>query len=122
MTGSRGSILDDGTKDIIGVMMPILNEHQRRIFLSAIAENLGWGSSTDIAELTGISMQTLTRGRKEIASLQRDPTARPSPDGTERIRSPGGGRKSKVDQNPEIRDRILSILDGNIIGDPMSPI
>lgn len=122
MTGSSGSILDDGTKDIIGVMMPILNEHQRRIFLSAIAENLGWGSSTDIAELTGISMQTLTRGRKEIASLQRDPTARPSPDGTERIRSPGGGRKSKVDQNPEIRDRILSILDGNIIGDPMSPI
>ena len=122
MSGSRGSQLEDGMKDVIATMMPLLDERQRRIFLSVLSENLGWGSASDISEFTGISLQTLTRGRSEADLLPRDPRARPKSDSDQRIRAEGGGRKSKTSENPEIKKAILSMLDGNIIGDPMSPL
>ena len=122
MSGSRGSQLEDGMKDVIATMMPLLDERQRQIFLSVLSENLGWGSASDISEFTGISLQTLTRGRSEADLLPRDPRARPKSDSDQRIRAEGGGRKSKTSENPEIKKAILSMLDGNIIGDPMSPL
>lgn len=122
MTSSRGSSLDEGMKDIIGVMMPILDERQRRIFLSVISENMGWGAAGEIAEYADFSIQTLTRGRKEIKDLPRDPKARTCSGTEQRVRSEGGGRKSKTVINPDIVPMILQILDGNIIGDPMSPL
>lgn len=122
MTGSRGSYLDDGMKDIIGTMMPILDERQRRIFLSVIAENSGWGSYSDLAEFTGYSLQTLKRGREEVEKLPRDPKARSGSDIDRRMRAEGGGRKSKIEKDPSIRTEILSMLDGNTVGDPESPL
>ncbi len=122
MAESRGSFLDDGMKDIIGTMMPILDERQRRIFLSVIAENTGWGSYSDLAEFTGYSVQTLKRGREEVERMPRNPKARPDCDSDRRMRAEGGGRKSKVDQDPTIKTEILSMLDGNVIGDPESPL
>lgn len=122
MGESRGTELDDGMKDTIAAMMPLLDEYQRRMFLSLLTTNLGWGSASEISEFTGLSMTTLTKGKAEAKMLLRDPKARPKPKKDERIRAPGGGRKSKVSEDPRIREEILSILDGNIIGDPMSPI
>lgn len=122
MPASRGRQLDDGMKDVIATMMPILNERQRRIFLSVLSEDLGWGSASDISEFTGISLQTLSRGRAEVANLPRSPKARPVADSEDRIRAEGGGRKSKVSKNPEIREAVLMLLDGNVVGDPESPI
>ncbi len=122
MAALRGSNLDDGMKDIIGTMMPILDERQRRIFLSVIAENSGWGSYSDLAEFTGHSLQTLKRGRDEVEKLPRDPKARMSSDADRRMRAEGGGRKSKVEKDPAIKTEILSMLDGNTIGDPESPL
>ena len=90
MSGSRGSQLEDGMKDVIATMMPLLDERQRRIFLSVLSENLGWGSASDISEFTGISLQTLTRGRSEADLLPRDPRARPKSDSDHRV----GGRHS----------------------------
>ena len=122
MTVSRGSDLDDGMKDIIGTMMPILDERQRRIFLSVIAENSGWGSYSDLAEFTGYSLQTLKRGRDEVEKLPRDPKARMGSDADRRMRAEGGGRKSKVEKDPAIKTAILSMLDGNTLGSPQSPL
>ncbi|MCQ2071456.1 MAG: ISAzo13 family transposase, partial [archaeon] len=107
-------------KDIIGTMMPLLNEYQRRIFVSVISENLGWGSAGEIAEFTGFSTQTLTRGRKEVEGLARDPKARTRPCEERRVRAEGGGRRSKTDDDPRIVTEILKMLDGNTVGDPMS--
>lgn len=120
MQASRGSSLDDGMKDIIATMMPILDEYQRRIFLSVIAENLGWGSSSDIAEFTGYSLQTLSRGRAEVKDLPRSPKSRSKAESGKRIRAEGGGRKSKVETEPEIRDAILRCVKDNTVGDPMT--
>lgn len=122
MTDSRGSDLDDGTKDAIGAMMPILDERQHRIFLAVIAENSGWGSCSDIAEFTGYSLQTLKRGREEAMSLPRNPKDRSGSKGDRRMRAEGRGRKSKVDTNPEIKTEIIRMLDGNTVGNPESSI
>lgn len=111
MSDSRGSHLDDGMKDVIAAMMPILDERQRRIFLSVLSEDLGWGSASDISEFTGISMQTLSRGKAEVAKLPRSPKARPAADHEGRIRKEGGGRKSKVSKNPgNYSEPVLSAL------------
>ncbi len=42
-------------KDVIATLMAILNEYQRRIFLSVPSENLGWGSHSEISEFTGMN-------------------------------------------------------------------
>ncbi len=109
-------------KDMIATLMLILNEYQRRIFLSVLSENLGWGSYSEIAKFTGINPKTLAKGRSEVILLPRDPCARSSSDTGRRVRAKGRGRKSKFDKNPEIRTKILSLLDGNIVGDPSSSL
>ena len=76
MTTSRGSVLDEGMKDVIATMMPILDERQRRIFLSVLTENLGWGSASDISEFTGISLPNpvhhTTQGERAGADVDED--------------------------------------------------
>lgn len=54
--------------------------------------------------------------------MPRDPKARMGSDTERRIRAEGGGRKSKIETNPEITEAVLKLLDGNVIGNPMSPL
>ena len=114
--------MDKGTEELIAIMMPLLNEYQRRIFLSALVSISGWGCASDISDYTGVSMTTLTKGKSELAKLEREPTARPAAGSGGRIRAEGGGRKRSADKNPEIREELFRLLDGNVIGDPESPI
>lgn len=122
MQVSRGSSLDEGTEEHIAIMMPLLNEYQRRIFLASLASSLGWGSASEISDYTGVSMTTLKKGKDEIESLMKDPKARPKADDTARVRAEGGGRKKAEEKDPNVRRDLIELLDGNIIGDPESPL
>jgi len=39
-----------------------------------------------------------------------------------RIRRPGGGRKRVVDRNPAVRKALLTLVEPDVRGDPMSPL
>lgn len=110
--------MDHDIEDFVGVMMPLLNEKQQRLFLGGLSKMLGQGSATELSEITGITKQTITQGRKDYEAADRDPRAEPASQG--RSRAPGGGRKKLIEKDPGIVDEILKLLDGNVLGDPES--
>jgi len=59
-----------------------LDEHQRRLYVGLESEKLGHGGDRRLATITGVSVDTIAKGRRELKQAK----ARP------RIRAPGGGR------------------------------
>jgi hypothetical protein len=62
-----------------------LNEQQRRWYVALESMRLGHGGDTLLAQITGLHVDTIRRGRDELAD---DLPGRPS----DRVRLPGGGR------------------------------
>ena len=73
----------EGLSRLFEVMLPLLDERQRRLLAGTVAEVLGRGGATWVAEASGMSRNTVIAGAKEVAT-----GASPS----ERVRAPGGGR------------------------------
>lgn len=98
----------------VGVMMPSLDENTRRLFLAALSEYLGHGAIAELSELTGVSRTTINVGRREAVLIPLAPRAKSTikPSRIKPIRAPGGGRKSIVEINPEIKDMLASLIDG----------
>ena len=85
---------DDLLKKLIGKMMPLLDERNRRLFLGILADCLGRGSVTKLNQITKVSRVTIAQGQKESIELSINPEARPSIiDAVGGTRTPGGGRK-----------------------------
>ena len=97
----------------IEIVMPTLNEYQRRRYLSAEAKSLGHGGISLVSRLSGVSRQTLTEGVKELDN----PEAEILEEG--RSRRPGGGRKPVWEGNPEILGVLSDLLEAHTKGDPM---
>lgn len=70
----------------VNLLMSRLDEQQRRWFAAVEAERLGHGGAKLVSQITGLNVNTIRRGRREMAKGLR---ARP----TERQRVAGGGRK-----------------------------
>lgn len=70
----------------IETILPILNERQRRIYLSSEAQSIGWGGKFKIAQLSSVTRRTIAKGATEF------PVAEDVAIKT-RIRKTGGGRK-----------------------------
>lgn len=64
-----------------------LDEQQRRWYAALEAQKLGHGGATLVAKITGLSVETIRRGRYE---LENDLAERP----VDRVRQAGGGRKT----------------------------
>lgn len=115
-------IESESLERFLGVMMPLMNESQRRHLLAAMSEMLGRGSIEELSNITGVSTVTISRGRSEIKEMELDPKARPPSEPNARIRAPGAGRKPAHEKQEGLDGVILSMLDGNIVGNPESPI
>ena len=73
-----------------------LNEQQRRWYAALEAKKLGHGGATLLAKVTGISVETIRRGRNEMDKELAD---RP----VKRVRQPGGGRKAVEKKRQPLR-------------------
>jgi hypothetical protein len=73
----------DETKAAIILFFSTLDERQRRLYAGLESLRLGHGGDSRIAELTGLDVHTVAKGRSEL--LERDVQL-------ERIRRPGAGR------------------------------
>jgi len=105
----------EGFQDRLLTLMPHLNERQLRLAAALEARALGYGGVSAVAEATGIARGTIHRGLEELRHPQAVPAA-------EQVRSPGGGRKSIVAQNPRILRRLRQLVESSTRGDPMSPL
>ncbi|WP_405466721.1 ISAzo13 family transposase [Streptomyces jietaisiensis] len=94
-------------------LLPHLDERQRRLAIGAEALSLGHGGIRLVAAAAGVREGTVSRGAAELDSGE-------APLG--RIRRPGGGRKKAVDLNPGLRPALLTLVEPDERGDPMSPL
>lgn len=70
----------------LNVLMSRLDEQQRRWLAAVEASKMGHGSTQRLKEITGLDINTIRRGRRELeAELATRPVGR--------IRVAGGGRK-----------------------------
>lgn len=92
-------------------ILPHLNERQRRLVIGVEAQSLGHGGIRAVARAAGVREATVSAGVRELDSSQ-------APLG--RIRRPGAGRKRVVDRNPAVREALLTLVQPDVRGDPMS--
>lgn len=113
----------DGLDRIIGVMMPLLNERERRLFIGACGRHLGRGASAHLHELTGMSRSTISKGVEEVASLPVDPTAKTAAALLKQAaRAAGAGSKPLEEHHPDAVSRLLKIVNETAAGGATAPL
>ena len=98
-----------------GLLLPHLNERQRRLLLATEARLLGHGGVRAVAQVAKVSETTIRKGLLEL-----DADQGPLPLG--RARRPGGGRKRAEDNDPGLVRALLGLVEPDERGDPMSPL
>lgn len=91
-----------------------LNEQTRRLWAATEARALGYGGASLVSRATGISRRAILVGCREIESGDL-----PEPG---RIRQTGGGRKASTVHQPDLRERLESLVEPLTRGDPESPL
>ena len=92
---------------------PHLNERSRRIMAAAEAVQYGYGGASVVSQACGLSRVTITKGIKELGQATLPP---------ERIRRPGGGRKSLTVLDPQLPEILEGLVEPLSRGDPQSPL
>ena len=93
------------------VLLPHLDERQRRLYLGSEARSLGHGGIEAVARAAGVSRQTVAAGAAELEAGGEPPG---------RARRPGGGRKQLADTDPGLRPALLGLVDPGSRGETRS--
>ena len=104
-------VTSEGLARFFDVVLPHLNERQRRVVAGAAAELLGRGGETAVADASGMSRNTVIKAAAEVAS-----GIEPS----ERLRAPGGGDKPLTDKQPGLLEALDELVHPETRGNPMS--
>ena len=112
----------------VNTVISLLDERQKRIYLAAEAESIGWGGMGYISKIANVDKDTLTAGKKDLQAL-RDNTSDSVNDipagtssGRQRIRKSGGGRKNIAETQPGIVEALLKLVEGSTYGNPENPL
>ena len=82
----------------MNLLLSRLDEQQQRWYVGVEAERIGHGGTELMAQITGINIDTIRKGRRELAdNLANRPT--------ERVRLAGGGRKP-VEKKTQTSNRL----------------
>jgi hypothetical protein len=104
-------ITDEGLVRFFEVVMPHMNELQRRVVAGATAELLGRGGKSAVAVASGMSRTTVTKAEGEVTEGIEPST---------RLRAVGGGDKLKIDKLPGLLETIDELVYPDTRGNPMS--
>jgi len=105
----------DDLKQRFDVLLPHLNERQRRLALGVEARLLGHGGVRAVARVAGVSATTVRAGVDELE-------AGDGPLQGGRARRSGGGRKRASATDPGLVAALLGLVEPQERGDPMSPL
>ena len=89
--GAGVRVVPDELKAAIVLFFSFLDERQRRLYAGLESLKLGHGGDTRIAELLGLNLDTVAKGRRQL--LSRDVEL-------QRVRRKGGGRKPAEKKHP----------------------
>jgi hypothetical protein len=107
-------VSEEGLSEFFSVVVPLLDERQRRVVAGAAAAMLGWGGVATVARVASMSRNTVITGTKEIASGGASATGR--------VRRAGAGRKRLIDKDPRLLLELDDLVSPEARGDPMSPL
>jgi len=108
-------VLEEIISKKYNLLKPFLNEKSRRLFAAAEALSIGKSGNINlVSRATGISEETIKKGCIELESGE-------SPSG-DKIRAPGGGRKTIVEKDPTILSDLETLIEPTTRGDPESPL
>jgi hypothetical protein len=93
------------------VVLPHMNELQRRVVAGAAAEMLGRGGKSAVAVASGMSRNTVIKAEAEVAAGI-EPSVR--------LRAPGGGDKPLIDKQPGLLEALDELVHPETRGNPMS--
>jgi hypothetical protein len=96
-----------------GVLLPHLDERQRRLYLGSEARALGHGGIRLVAAAAGVREATVSLGAAEVESGE-EPLGR--------ARRRGGGRKRLAETDPGLVPALLALVRPHERGDPASPL
>ena len=115
------------TKEAIRIiltdMKPYLDEKQTRLLYGSAAKAIGYGGVAIINEITGSTRNRIYAGMDDLsADAVEAQIIGQKTDG--RVRRPGGGRKSELEKNPQLYEKIEDIItrSGDTYGDPEKPL
>ena len=108
-------MLEDIISKKYDLLKPFLDEKSKRLFAAAEALSIGKSGNINlVSRATGISEETIKKGVIELESGE-------SPSG-DKIRAPGGGRKTIVEKDPTILSDLETLVEPTTRGDPESPL
>lgn len=96
------------------LLLPMLNEQQKRIYAGVEAMVIGEGGISIVAKTLKMSRNTVSQGKKEINSIQTIDS--------KKIRKAGGGRKKLTEKDTGIKNSLDKLIDPVTRGDPESPL
>ena len=111
------NMMDKKQEEKIKMMLPLLNEKQRRIYLASEAVAIGRGGITAVSRVSGVSRSVITAGIKEINEGNTDMLSIDAP-----IRRKGAGRKPITESQPGIKDALEKLVRDSTFGDPSGPL
>lgn len=109
--------MDKKVEEKINMMLPLLNEKQRRIYLASEAIASGRGGVTDVSRASGVSRSVINAGIKDINEGNDEVLSVDAP-----IRRRGAGRKPITETQPGIKEALERLVSDSTFGDPMNPL
>ena len=91
------------------MMLPHLNEKQKRLFLASEAIDYGRGGIAEVIRISGTSRNTIKRGISELKNGEMSES---------KVRKSGGGRKIVEEKYPGIENAIRKLIDNSTYGNP----
>jgi hypothetical protein len=103
--------IEAGLAEAFKLLLPHLDERQRRLVLGAAARVRGHGGIRRVAGAAGVAESTVSRGLRELERGE-------EPD--DRVRAAGAGRKQLRDVDPELVPALFALVEPDQRGDPES--
>ena len=97
----------------LAVVLPHLDERQRRMLAGAEARALGRGGIALVARATGMSRSTVQKGAAEVDA---------GVPVSSRVRRLGAGRKQLIDHDPGLLRALDDLVEPTAGGDPAAPL
>ena len=94
-----------------------MDERMRRQWAAAEAREVGKGGIAVVHQATGLSRPTIKSGLREIEMPAKVRAAE-----SDRIRRPGGGRRSLIEKDPGILKALEGLIESSTRGHPQSPL
>ncbi len=105
------TVTGDSLARFFDLVLPHMNEVQRRVVAGATAQMLGRGGKTAVATASGMSRNTVIKAEAEVVA-----GIVPS----DRLRAAGGGDKPLIDKQPGLLEALDDLVHPETRGNPMS--